>query len=149
MAKLGIQDQARMNPAGAKRYNRRMSKRRWLWIVSCLAPACAAALAGMFLLKAQEGAGPHPDTQKLILENQFVRVWDIHVPPGVFEPKHSHGRGLTIAMSDYDNETKSIPDGKVSRGHTKFGEVRWVEPVTHEARNTGSTEQHVVRIELK
>jgi hypothetical protein len=33
--------------------------------------------------------------------------------------------------------------------HTEFGEVKWAEPVTHEARNTGRTEQHVVRIELK
>ena len=98
-------------------------------------------------LSAQESS--HPDTQKIILENEFVRVFDIHVPPGVFEPKHSHARGVTIAMSDYDNETKSIPQGKIVLGHTKFGEVKWAEPVTHEARNTGATEQHVVRIELK
>lgn len=98
-------------------------------------------------LAAQEAS--HPDTQKVILENEFVRVWDIHVPPGVSEPKHSHARGVTIAMSDYDNETVSLPQGKIGRGHTKFGEVKWAEPVTHEARNTGMTEQHVIRIELK
>ena len=91
----------------------------------------------------------HPETQKLILENEFVRVLDIRVPPGVLEPAHSHARGVTIAMSDYDNETKSIPEGKTGKGHTTFGEVKWAEPVTHEARNTGKTEQHVVRIEMK
>ncbi len=110
--------------------------------------ALALGIAGRGWLRAQ-GEPPHPETQKLVLENMFVRVWDIHVAPGVFEPVHSHGRGLTIAMSDYDNETVSYPGKKVNRGHTAFGEVKWVEPVTHEARNTGKTEQHVVRIELK
>jgi hypothetical protein len=122
-----------------------MTKRRL-----CLTLACATVgifLAALGLTRAQEAN--HPDTQKLIIENMFVRVWDIHVPPGTSEPKHSHARGITIAMTDYDNETKSIPEGKISRSHNKFGDVRWAEPVTHEARNIGTTEQHVVRIELK
>jgi hypothetical protein len=86
--------------------------------------------------------------QKLVLENDFVRVFDIRVAPGVFEPMHSHARGITIALSDYQNEATS-PEGKVSRSQAKFGDVRWVEAVTHSARNTGSTEQRVIRIELK
>jgi hypothetical protein len=118
--------------------------RRYVWMLSL---AAAAFLVAVGLSNAQEAT--HPDTQKLLIENMFVRVWEIRVPPGTFEAKHSHARGVTIAMSDYDNETKSLPDGKVNRGHTKQGEVKWVEPVTHEARNIGMTEQHVVRIELK
>ena len=98
-------------------------------------------------LSAQEAS--HPNTQVVILDNEFVRVLDIRVPPGVFESRHSHARGVTIAMSNYDNETKSILQGRFSGGHTRFGEVKWAEPVTHEARNTGTTEQHVIRIELK
>lgn len=92
---------------------------------------------------------PNVETQKVAFENEFVRVLDIRVPPGVFEARHSHGRGVTIALSDYDNETTGYPDGRVNRSHTKVGEVRWAEPVTHEARNTGTTEQHVIRVELK
>lgn len=91
----------------------------------------------------------HPDTQKLVMENAFVRVFEIRVPAGVSEARHSHARGLTIALSDYDNETRTDPNGPFNRGHAKFGEVRWAEPVTHEARNVGTTEQHVIRIELK
>lgn len=117
-----------------------MTWHRW-WLSASRAALLAASLS---LSQAQ-----HPDTQKLIIENEFVRVYDIRVPPGVFEAKHSHARGLTIALSDYANETTSYPDGKVSRGKTQFGEVRWAEPVTHEARNTGATEQHVIRVELK
>jgi hypothetical protein len=39
--------------------------------------------------------------------------------------------------------------GQWSKSHTKFGDVKWADPVTHEARNTGTTEQHVIRVELK
>jgi hypothetical protein len=87
--------------------------------------------------------------QKLLWENEFVRVFELRVPAGASEAKHSHGRGVTIALTDYDNELTSYPDGAVTRRHTKFGEVRWADPVTHEARNTGPTEQHVIRVELK
>ena len=118
-------------------------------VVVLIGGALAALLGGLRLLHAQQETAPPPDTQKLLLENPFVRVFEIRMPPGAFEARHSHGRGLTIALSDYDNETRSYPDGRVNRGHTKFGEVRWAEPVTHEARNVGATEQRVIRIELK
>jgi beta-alanine degradation protein BauB len=93
-------------------------------------------------------AQPQP-TQKTVFENEFVRVVELRVPPGVSEAKHSHDRGVTIALSAYDNEMTDFPTGKVTKRHTKFGEVRWAEPVTHEARNTGATEQRVLRVELK
>jgi hypothetical protein len=100
-------------------------------------------------------APPQPNTpaqtatQTVVLENEFVRVVELRVPPGVFEARHSHARGVTIALGAYDNEMTDYPAGTVTRRHTKFGEVRWAEPVTHEARNTGATEQRVLRVELK
>ena len=112
-----------------------------------LTVALAVAIAAARSIAAPQTLA-HPDTQKLIMENQLVRVFEIRVAPGVAEPMHSHGRGLTIALSDYDNETRT-PDGRVNHGHSKFGDVRWAEPVTHEAKNVGATEQHVIRIELK
>lgn len=122
-----------------------MTKHRW-WLGAGRAALLAASL---HFLRAQQTEAAHPDTPKLLIENQFVRVFEIRVPPGAFEPKHSHARGLTIALSDYANEATSYPEGKVTRGQSKFGDVRWAEPVTHEARNTGTTEQRVIRIELK
>ncbi len=92
---------------------------------------------------------PNTATQKVVFENEFVRVVELRVPPGVSEAKHSHDRGVTVALSAYDNEMSDFPAGNVTKRHTKFGEVRWAEPVTHVARNTGTTEQHVLRVELK
>jgi hypothetical protein len=111
--------------------------------------ATVLVVASLRLVRAGQADGPLPDTQKLLMENAIVRVFEIRVPPGTFEAKHSHTRGLTIALSDYDNETRAFPDGQPTRGHTKFGEVRWVEPVVHEVRNVGATEQRVIRIEMK
>jgi hypothetical protein len=121
-----------------------MTKTRY---AALLVVAAVVILSGVRLLRAQEKL-PSPDTQKVIMENQFVRVIDVRVPAGVAEPLHSHGRGVTIALTDYDNETRA-PGAAWSRSHTKSGDVKWADPVTHEARNTGTTEQHVIRVELK
>ena len=124
-------------------YNSSMTKRT---LLALLVSALAIFGAARFL-HAQEKL-PYPETQKVIMENQFVRVFDVRVPAGTAEPRHSHGRGVTVALTEYDNETKQ--DGaQWVKSHTKFGEVKLAEPVTHEARNSGTTEQHVIRIELK
>src|SRR4051812_46658929 len=77
----------------------------------------------------------YPETQKLIMDNMFVRVFDIRVPAGVAEVKHSHARGVTVALTGYDNETRVEGAAQWTKGHTEPGEVKWAEPVTHEARN--------------
>ena len=106
-----------------------------------------ALLGAVWLCAAQPQPGAA--TQRVVLENEFVRVVELRIPPGVSEARHSHDRGVTIALSAYDNEMTDFPAGTVTRRHTRFGEVRWAEPVTHEARNTGTTEQRVLRVELK
>lgn len=90
-----------------------------------------------------------PQTQKVILENAFVRVIDDRIPPGVYEPKHRHPHGVTIALTDYDIETKNYLTGKVTRSHRHDGEVNWSEAVVHDVRNVGATPSHAIRIELK
>ena len=120
-----------------------MTKTRVLvWVM-----VAAAALLGARLVRAQ-GAPALIETQKIVMENMFVRVIDVRLPAGMAEKLHSHGRGVTIALTDYDNETRA-PGAQWVKGRTKFGEVRWAEPVSHEARNIGTTDQRVIRVELK
>lgn len=116
--------------------------------VAALVVGVPVLALGIHVARAQ-GRQAYPDTQKLIIDNMFVRVFDIRVPPGVAEAAHSHTRGVTVALSAYDNETRVSGATQWVRGHTESGEVKWAEPVTHEARNVGTTEQHVIRIELK
>ncbi len=125
-------------------YNPVMTNRR---LTLTCGLAALVALAAATVVLAQD-APTLTDTQKVIMENALVRVIDVRVPAGVAEPVHSHARGVTVALTDYDNETRA-PGGQWSKSHTRSGEVKWADPVTHEARNVGTTEQHVIRIELK
>lgn len=88
-------------------------------------------------------------TQKLIFENTFVRVIDDRIPPGVLEPKHKHRHGVTVWLNGYDIEQTIYPEGKVVRGKREGGSAGWSEAIVHTVRNTGTTESHTIRIELK
>ncbi len=88
------------------------------------------------------------DTHKLVLENQFVRVLETHVPVGKTEPWHQHGRRVVVYLSDF--HTRSTERGGQAQEHLrKRGLVRWSEPVIHQVENIGKTEGHVISVELK
>ena len=88
-------------------------------------------------------------TQKLIFENTFVRVIDDRIPPGVQEPKHQHRHGVTVWLNSYDLEQTIFPEGKTTRAKREGGSAGWSEAIIHTVKNTGTTESHTIRIELK
>jgi quercetin dioxygenase-like cupin family protein len=88
------------------------------------------------------------NTHKLALENAFVRILDVHIPPGSIEPRHSHPHGLSVYFTDWDAEVTI--DGKPPQvNHRKAGTFGWSDAVIHTVRNAGTSEGHVLRIELK
>ena len=90
-----------------------------------------------------------PDVQKVVFENALIRVTEEKMPPGRGVQKHRHYRGLTVALADYQMEQKMYPSGQMVHSNRHFGEINWTETIIHEARNVGTTNQYVVRIELK
>ncbi len=42
------------------------------------------------------------DTHKLALENKFVRILDVRLPPGKVEPLHRHPHGISVYFTDWD-----------------------------------------------
>jgi hypothetical protein len=90
-----------------------------------------------------------PDVQKVVFENALVRVTEERMPPGRGVRKHRHMHGLTIALADYQMEQKLYPSGQIIHSNRHLGEINWTETFIHEARNVGTTNQYVVRIELK
>jgi predicted metal-dependent enzyme (double-stranded beta helix superfamily) len=82
-------------------------------------------------------------------ENAFVRITELRMSPGDQEPEHQHARGVTVSLTAYDNEITAFPERTVTKRHTDFGEVRWADPSHHSTRNTGTTLQRVIRVELK
>ena len=88
------------------------------------------------------------DSHKLALENAFVRVLDVHVPPGKSEPRHRHPHGLSVYFTDWDASV--TVDGKPAElHHRQAGTFAWNEAVVHTVQNAGKTEGHILRIELK
>jgi quercetin dioxygenase-like cupin family protein len=88
------------------------------------------------------------DTHRLAFENGFVRVLDVHLPPGKVEPRHRHPHGLSVYFTDW--QAKVTVDGKPPDVHPrKAGTFAWNESVVHSVENVGRTEGHILRIELK
>lgn len=88
------------------------------------------------------------DTQKLIFENQFVRIIDDQIPVGVEEPLHRHPHGVIVYLSHYTNE-QTTADGNTTRNERYAGTAAWAEAVVHKVKNTGQTPSHAIRIEMK
>jgi quercetin dioxygenase-like cupin family protein len=88
------------------------------------------------------------DSHRIALENAFVRILDVHVPPGKTEPRHRHPHGLSVYFTDWD--AKVTVDGKPPVvNQRKAGTFAWSDAVIHTVENVGKTEGHILRIELK
>ncbi|HEY2933253.1 MAG TPA: cytoplasmic protein [Acidobacteriota bacterium] len=88
------------------------------------------------------------DTHKLVLENKFVRVLETKIPAGKSEPMHEHRRGVVIYLSDFKvrvTERGAKPQEAVRHN----GDIRWRENTVHSVKNIGTTEGHVISVELK
>jgi quercetin dioxygenase-like cupin family protein len=127
-----------------------MVRRRWLFVAAVVAVAVPAARWA----PAQPTSDPLDpvrvagDTHRLAFENGFVRVLDVHLPPGKVEPRHRHPHGMSVYFTDW--EAKVTVDGKPPDVHPRrAGTFAWSEAVVHPVENVGRTEGHILRIELK
>jgi len=119
-----------------------------------IAGAGVAALLAARLVLSQTAEDPLDpvrvagDTHRVALDNPFVRVLDVHLPPGKVEPRHRHPHGLSVYFTDW--EAKVTADGKPTEVHPRqAGTFAWNEAVVHTVQNAGKTEGHILRIELK
>ena len=90
-----------------------------------------------------------PENYKLIIDNPFVRVLEARIPAGTVEKPHRHLRGVSVCMTEYTLESRTLPDGQWVRNERKAGVVYWSEASLHQVRNIGTTMSHTIRIELK
>jgi quercetin dioxygenase-like cupin family protein len=88
------------------------------------------------------------DTHKVALDNAFVRVLDVHLPPGKVEPRHRHPHGLSVYFTDWDAKV-TVDGGAPEMRQRKAGTFAWSEAIVHTVENVGKTEGHILRIELK
>jgi hypothetical protein len=109
------------------------------------------ALALVFTTKtvvAQDPVQVAPEQYKVLLENDRVRVLEYRSQPGDKEAMHSHPANVIYMLSTFKAKF-TLPDGKTTESELKAGEVTWREAETHVVENIGTTEGHVLIIELK
>jgi hypothetical protein len=90
-----------------------------------------------------------PENYKLIIDNPFVRVLEAHIPPGTEEKPHRHLKGVSVCMTEYTLESRTLPDGQWVRSERKVGTTYWSDASLHQVRNVGKTQSYTIRIELK
>lgn len=97
-----------------------------------------------------------PDTvlgkigDEVIFENDAVRVWKLHLPPGGIQAWHQHDLPyLVVPLTAGDNEMR-FADGRVRSTTEKPGDAMWREPgMPHELENKGNSAYENILIEIK
>jgi hypothetical protein len=126
--------------------------------MSFLVPAFLLAGVAAIPAMAQEKAKPaaaqdkakSPDKidQKVLFENDKVRVVESRFPPGSVGP--STARPARVAHTVKGGTfLRTYPDGKKVKVETKTGETRWMEAETYEFTNAGNAEIVLHTVYLK
>jgi beta-alanine degradation protein BauB len=107
-----------------------------------------AFLLGGHAAATQDAVRVSPETHRVLLENNRVRVLEVRVKPGEKVAMHSHPDSMLYYLSDAKLKI-TYPDGKSEEREVKAGTAVWSKAVTHMAENVGSTELHEIHTELK
>ena len=99
---------------------------------------------------AQDPAQVAPQNSKVIFENDRVRVLEYHSKPGDKAAMHVHPDYFVYSLVGGYEIKFTAPDGKTAEtGETKAGTVTWRGAETHATENVGTTDAHILIIELK
>jgi hypothetical protein len=130
-------------------------RRKKRLILGC---GCAALIIAISLMWARASASQAddldvlkviPENYKLVIDNPFVRVLEARIPAGTEEKPHRHLKGVSVCLTEYTLESRTLPDGQWVRNDRKVGTTYWSDASLHQVRNVGKTESHTMRIELK
>ena len=113
--------------------------------------AVIASLGVPSAVLAQDAALVQPRAYRVAFENDKLRVLEFNSRPGMGvcgTGMHSHPPHLTVALSHAKARVR-LPDGKVSFGENKLGDVFWSEAETHEVENISGKDIRALLVELK
>ncbi len=110
--------------------------------------ATVALLVSMPLLAAaQDPLQTDGDKYKLVLQNDRVRVLEYRDKPGDRTSRHTHRDFVLHALSSFKRRL-TFGDGRVVEREFTAGETVWMESQSHIGENIGTTETHVLLVEL-
>jgi beta-alanine degradation protein BauB len=88
-----------------------------------------------------------PDKYKTIFENELVRVLDYRDTPGAKTKPHRHPNSVLLTLSNFKRRLTVGDD--VKEVALEPGRALWRSAEIHVGENIGTTDTHVVFIELK
>jgi quercetin dioxygenase-like cupin family protein len=97
---------------------------------------------------AEDAVKVAPHAYKVLLENDRVRVLESRMKPGDRTEMHSHPALVAYAIQD-GRFKFTFPDGASEEIELQAGQVIFSDAVTHSTENVGTTEGHVILVELK
>jgi hypothetical protein len=101
-----------------------------------------------------DGVLAAPETHKVLLENDAVRVLEVTIPAGEREPEHTHRLPSTMIV-DHPAMIRYYREGvlvfSAQEGASANAPVgQWMEPEgPHAVENCDTTTYHAFRVELK
>ena len=91
-----------------------------------------------------------PIGDRILFENEHVRVWSVKLEPGGRQGWHQHALSYLIVPLTAGENLMRFADGRVRETHEVAGEVLWREPgIPHELLNTSDWQYRNVLIEIK
>jgi quercetin dioxygenase-like cupin family protein len=100
------------------------------------------------IVMAQDPVKTDSDKYKTVFENARVRVLEYKDKPGAITTRHSHPDSVVYALAPFKRKL-TLGDGRMVIVEKKQGEVYWVPAQEHIGENIGTTDTHVLIIELK
>ena len=88
-----------------------------------------------------------PDKYRVMFENDRVRVLEYRDRPGDRTSPHRHPDSVMCTLSSF--ERRLIHNGQHRDVRLDAGHVGWLAAQEHSGENIGSTETHVIFVELK
>ena len=89
----------------------------------------------------------NPQLYSVLFENDRVRVLEYRDEPGARSVPHDHPDSVMVTLSDFDRRLHA-PGNHIDVS-LPAGTARWLGAQTHSGENTGTTQTHVIFVELK
>jgi beta-alanine degradation protein BauB len=89
----------------------------------------------------------NPELYAVVFENERVRVLEYRDSPGTKSVPHHHPDSVMVTLSGFDRRLSSGGDSLDVT--LPAGTARWLGAQDHSGENTGTTQTHVIFIELK
>jgi beta-alanine degradation protein BauB len=89
-----------------------------------------------------------PDSYKVVLENEAVRVLEVRIKQGAKSEMHSHPKSVAICLNDQRLKF-TFPNGKRENTDLRRGQAVWLDGISHAVENVGNEDVSSVVVELK